>query len=304
MTRRLAGNPVVNIKLTSVKYCSMSFSQIFKSRAKTHLKALRKWGADTFRSFAAADLARALAGLGVAQADVIFVHSSFDSFAGFQGKPTTIIATLQAVTGTTGTVMMPTMPFGGTAVGYARAKPLFDVARTPSRMGLLTELFRRSPGVIRSVHPTHPVAIWGQDAAGIAEGHHLARTPCGLGTPFDALRQRQGKIVLLGTGINVLTYFHLLEEVLEAELPVSPFTEEVFHLQSKTRGGEILDTHCRLFDPAVSRRRKLEKLVPYLKAAKAWREARVGGLTIVVLQASAVEEVVRNMHKQGVYCYE
>jgi len=39
--------------------------------------------------------------------------------------------------------MMPTIPFRGTAVEYALGDPVFDVRQTVSRMGLLTELFRR-----------------------------------------------------------------------------------------------------------------------------------------------------------------
>jgi len=280
------------------------FIQNLKSRVKKLLKAFKKWRATAFRSFTPADLQRALNGLGMVHGDALLVHSSFDAFEGFQGKPSDVISVLQSVVGSAGLVMMPTMTFSGTAVDYARANPLFDVARTPSRMGLLTELFRRSPGVVRSVHPTHPVAIWGADASTVADGHHLASTPCGVGTPFEALLERRGKIVLLGTDIGVLTFFHMLEEVLEPDLPLPPFTTEVFHLQSKTRNGQIVETNCRLFEPAVSKRRNLHKMTPFLKKAAAWREARVGGLRIIVLAATDVEQAVRGMHKQGVYCYD
>ncbi|OGB11626.1 MAG: hypothetical protein A3E79_07980 [Burkholderiales bacterium RIFCSPHIGHO2_12_FULL_61_11] len=275
-----------------------------KIRAKKHMKAFKRFVSNTFRSFTPVDIQRTLGGLGIARGDTVLVHSSFDAFEGFQGKPTDVISVLQNVVGGEGVVMMPTMTFGGTAVAYARTKPLFDAARTPSRMGLLTELFRRSTGVVRSIHPTHSVAIWGHDASMIAAGHHLASTPCGVGTPFDALLKRQGKIVLLGTDIGVLTFFHMLEEILEHELPVTPFTDEVFHFQSRGKDGQILDTNCRLFEPAVSKRRNLHKVVPYLKKSGAWREARVGGLKIIILAAADVDEVVRSMSKQGIYCYD
>ena len=282
----------------------MIFMQNLKLRAKRYLKVLRRFVSNTFRPFTPADMRRTLDGVGISLDDTLLVHSSLDAFEGFQGKPSDVISVLQSVVGAGGVVMMPTMTFGGTAVAYAQANPLFDVARTPSRMGLLTELFRRSPGVVRSVHPTHPVAIWGKDASVIAAGHHLAGTPCGVGTPFEALLRRNGKILLLGTDISALTFFHMLEELLERELPESPFTDEVFHLRSKTQDGQILDTNCRLFDPAVSRRRNLYKMVPYLKKSGAWRQARVGGLTIVVLAAADVVKVVRGMNRQGIYCYD
>ena len=275
-----------------------------KTRVKTLMRAFKRFISNTFRSFMPDDLQRTLTGLGIARGDTLLVHSSFDAFEGFQGKPSDIISVLQGAVGGEGVVMMPTMTFSGTAVEYARTNPLFDVARTPSRMGLLTELFRRSPGVVRSIHPTHPVAIWGHDANVIATGHHLAQTPCGVGTPFEALLKRHGKIVLLGTDISALTFYHVLEEVIERDLPLGPFTDEVFHLRSRPRDGLIFDTNGRLFEPAVSRRRNLYKMVPYLKKSGAWREARVGGLKITVLAAADVDEVVRSMNKQGIHCYD
>lgn len=281
----------------------ISFKSI-KTRAKKHVKAINRWRSNTFFAFSSTDLQRKLIDLGISSGDTLLVHSSFDAFEGFQGKPTDVIAVLQSVVGELGLVMMPTMTFGGTAVEHARSNQLFDVARTPSRMGLLTELFRRSTGVVRSIHPTHSVAIWGADADAVAAGHHMADTPCGVGTPFDALRKRRGKIVLLGTGMGVLTFYHTLEAVLESQLPVSPFTAERFHLQCKTRDGKILDTHCRLFEPPVSKRRNLQRMVPFLKQNGFWRDGRVGGLKIIVLAAADVEKTVRSMSKQGIYCYD
>jgi aminoglycoside 3-N-acetyltransferase len=91
-------------------------------------------------------------------------------------------------------LMMPSMPFSGTAIEWARSGTVFDVRRTPSRMGLLSELFRRSPGVVRSVHPTHPVACWGEDAASVAAGHPGSATPCGSGSPFESLWARGARL--------------------------------------------------------------------------------------------------------------
>src|SRR5205807_1636548 len=70
------------------------------------------------------------------------IISAFDSFLGFQGGPVDVIRTLREVVGARGTLMMPAIPFRGTAVEYALGDPVFDVRRTVSRMGLLTEVFR------------------------------------------------------------------------------------------------------------------------------------------------------------------
>lgn len=272
--------------------------------AKKYIKSIRRMTLNTFRSFTPDDFQRALEGLGILQGDTLLVHSCFDAFEGFQDKPSGVISVLKNVVGTQGMLMMPTMTFSGTAVDHVRRSPLFDVVRTPSRMGLITELFRRSPTVVRSIHPTHPVAIWGFEANSVAAGHYLAQTPCGVGTPFEALLTRRGKIILLGTDISAMTFFHLLEEMYEHKLSVAPFTSEIFHLRSRGGDGQILDTHCRLFDPAVSRRRNLYKMIPHMKKSQTWHESRVGSLKIIALNAADVESVVQRMNQQGVDCYD
>ncbi|NJS39886.1 MAG: AAC(3) family N-acetyltransferase [Rhodobacteraceae bacterium] len=60
----------------------------------------------------------------------------------------------------------------------------FDAKRTPSEMGLLTELFRRAPGAKRSLHPTHSVTALGPLAEQLTATHHQATTPSGRGTPL------------------------------------------------------------------------------------------------------------------------
>jgi aminoglycoside 3-N-acetyltransferase len=264
-----------------------------------HHAYLRRWHA-----FDAPELLALLRRLGVSPGDVVIVHSSFDEFQGFTGTAMDAIRVLQEAVGQNGTLLMPTLPFTGTAVDYALQAPVFDVMRTPSRMGLLTELFRRSPGVVRSVHPTHPVAAWGAKAEELITGHHLSQTPCGAGSPFARLLVHDGRILLLGTGIGSMTFFHTVEEILESELPFTPFTKETFILQSRDRAGATVTSKMRLFDPECSRRRNLDKLVPALKEQGVWKQGRVGKLDVILLDAKAVLEVCRSLAKNGIYCYD
>ena len=264
----------------------------------------RTWVVRRFFPFTRDDLAAALRRCGLDRGDMVLVHSSWDRFEGFRGSPTDIIGALQSIVGDAGTVLMPTQPFTGTAVGHARANPILDLRRTPSRMGLVSELFRRMPGTVRSVHPTHPVAAAGKDAESVCAHHRHASTPCGEHSPYAELSRRNGKILLLGTGIDVLTFYHYIEELLESELPTSPFTAETFALQTRLPDGTLVATSTRLFEPAVSRRRVLSRLIPVLKQQNAWRTTHVGRLDVVLLDCRDVITAVRNLANKGIYCYE
>ena len=157
-------------------------------QARTGLKAFAKRARAryirTFHSFGPAELAQVLHRVGLREGDSTLVHSSFDAFEGFDGKPSDVIEVLKEAIGPRGLLMMPTIPFSGTAIDWARSHPLVDLRRTPSRMGLISEIFRRSPDVIRSVHPTHPVAAWGAQAAECVAGHPLRARRAALARPI------------------------------------------------------------------------------------------------------------------------
>jgi aminoglycoside N3'-acetyltransferase len=249
------------------------------------------------------DLKASLRQLGIASGDAVIVHSSFESFEGFRGSVTDAIQVLRDVIGPDGALLMPTIPFSGSAVEYARTRPLLDVNRTPSSMGIITEIFRRLPGVTRSVHPTHPVAGWGAKAAPLLATHRLAHTPCGAGSPFARLVQTDGKILLLGVSINAMTFFHYLEEDLEGRMPFSPFTTETFTLDVRDEEGQTVSVATRLYDPIVGRERDGELLTPHLKAGGVWREAKVGRLKAIVLRCGDVKKIATEMASKGLFCY-
>lgn len=274
-----------------------------KATVKRYRKAARSRFTRAFFSFDAALLREGLRDLGVTRGGMLLVHSSYNEFEGFTGKPTDVISILLELLGASGVLMMPTMPFTGTAVDWVAQNPVLDLVRTPSRMGLLTELFRRSSGVARSVHPTHPVAVWGAGMESVVAEHYRSTTPCGRGSPFDRLQQADGQILLLGADISSLTFFHWVEEAIEPMLPVSPFTQQVYSLKTRRTDGSEVATQTRLFEPAVSRRRDLYRLVPELQRAGDWHERRVGRLNATLIQARRVHAAALSLAQRGVFCY-
>jgi aminoglycoside 3-N-acetyltransferase len=123
-----------------------------------------------------------------------------------------LVRLLQDLLGPEGTLLMPTFPFVGSQLHYADTHDTFDTHRTPSRVGLATEVFRRMPGVIRSLHPTHPIAGWGQHARELLATHHLG-TAFGRQSPLYKLCHQQGLVIGLGAGLSSFTILHVAEEL-------------------------------------------------------------------------------------------
>lgn len=167
------------------------------------------------RVLSMSDFERLLRALGVTSGATVLVHSSMDRLSrrvpGL--KPIVLIRLLQELLGEEGTLLMPTFPFRGRQRDHADRCDTFDVRRTPSQAGLVTEVFRRMPGVVRSLHPTHPIAGWGRHAADLLATHHLG-TAFGPNSPMYKLGERGGVVVGLGTRPrDTYTILHVPEEL-------------------------------------------------------------------------------------------
>jgi aminoglycoside 3-N-acetyltransferase len=124
--------------------------------------------------------------------------------------PARLARTAMELVGDEGTILMPTLPFQGSQLDWLQTATTFDVRRTPSRMGLASEIFRRMPGVQRSLHPTHPVAAWGKRAAELLSQHHegpaFAET-----SPYYRMTQCGGIAVVIGAPAWANTLLHVAE---------------------------------------------------------------------------------------------
>lgn len=157
--------------------------------------------------------------------EILMVHSSVNHMQPmYDGDAMQLLKMLMAFCGPDRTLVMPAFYFGDAqlddVVASYRGTPLFDVRRTPSQMGLVTELFRRSRGVLQSLHPTHRVAALGPLAAEITAGHLTAGSTFGRGTPFDVMAQHDTCILGIGKPFEVLTQVHHVEDLLGDDFPV------------------------------------------------------------------------------------
>ena len=147
--------------------------------------------------------------LGVRDGGDLLVHSSYKSLGPGARDITQVIDALRAAVGENGNLLFPTLSYES----VTQENPHFDIRNTPSCVGAINEWFRKQPGVIRSMHPTHSVAVYGPDGLEIAANHHLDTTPVGSNSPFRKLRDRNGQILMLGCGLKPSTSMHGVEEL-------------------------------------------------------------------------------------------
>jgi aminoglycoside 3-N-acetyltransferase len=157
--------------------------------------------------------------------EILMVHSSLNHMLPmYTGDAVELMRMLIAFCGAERTMAMPAFFLGdprtNDVVSHYRQTPLFDVRRTPSQMGIVTELFRRSPGVRLSLHPTHRIAALGPLADELTRGHDAAGSTFGAGTPFEFMARHDTCVVGIGKPIEVLSQVHHVEDLLGDRFPV------------------------------------------------------------------------------------
>ncbi|OQA85895.1 MAG: SPBc2 prophage-derived aminoglycoside N(3')-acetyltransferase-like protein YokD [Lentisphaerae bacterium ADurb.Bin242] len=148
--------------------------------------------------------------IGVCEGDVLLVHSSLRAVGAAEGGADTVLDALLEAVGDSGTLLMPGFQSGSEYV-LASQGVCFDAAETPSGCGFLTELFRKRPGTIRSLSPTHSLTGQGTKAEVILSGHERCNVTAGWGSPFQRIPELDGKILMLGATRHSNTMMHYLE---------------------------------------------------------------------------------------------
>lgn len=149
----------------------------------------------------------AIQALGVAQTDTLMIHSSMKAIGEVSGGADTVLDAFGEYL-REGLLVFPTH----TWETVTPKSNFYDYRTEPACVGLLPELFRKRPGVFRSLHPTHSVAALGRDAESFTFGEEYTSTPCSRRGCLGKLLDRNGRILFLGCSPARNTFLHGVEE--------------------------------------------------------------------------------------------
>lgn len=177
--------------------------------------------------------------LGLTSGSVVYVHSSIDRLnLGFPFYR--ILPLLQNVIGERGTVLFPTYPNRSpvSSYQYLRDGNVFDVKRTPSYTGILTEFARRHTRAIRSLHPTKSVCAIGPAAEWLTSTHQQSPYPYDRQSPYYKLIESEATIVGIGVWTEYLSFVYTIDDALKEHQPVRTYHPEIFRAQCLNYRGE------------------------------------------------------------------
>lgn len=250
-----------------------------------------------------ADIEQILIACGIKEGDTIMLHSSLGAMGMVEGGAKSVIDAFMNVIGENGTLAMPAFPAIGFNYDYLSGNPVFDVRNTPSKMGIITETFRKVPGVNRSLHPTDSVCALGKHAIELTQSHFGQLTPYNAQSPFYKLCSLGGKIIMLGVDLNSLTNLHTLEDAVESfKYPV--YHSKTFDCTLINERGERVAMRTKCHDPKWSKKRKCNDLTPLFTRAGFLKETRIGEARVLIIKAKEMHDwMVKNYIENGVTMY-
>jgi aminoglycoside 3-N-acetyltransferase len=236
--------------------------------------------------------------------EVLMVHSAYDMLLPmYKGSASELLAALIDICGPERTLVMPSFVMGGRtfdAKTYFQSRP-FDVRRTPSEMGILAEIFRRTPKVVRSLHPTSSVCALGPLSREMTTGHHLAKTGFTEDSPYGLMNRR--RTAILGVGVEYfrcLTHAHTAGHQMGEDYPVK--------FEKKSTQVTLIDYDGRHFDYELGlpdRSKKLDLRVLWSVLSKdELMEWRFHGVPMfLVPKAKIVTERLTEAARRGITIY-
>jgi aminoglycoside 3-N-acetyltransferase len=233
------------------------------------------------------DVTAAAQAVGIVPGDTVMFHSSLSSMGNVVGGPDAVIDGFLDAVGPEGTVAAPTLWYHHTDPPMRIED--WDIDRSPSYPGLITETFRQRPDSIRSDNPTHSVSAIGARAEELTRDHgKLGLRPCIFGdtafareSPWQRLYEWNAAYCFIGVDFTVNTMGHLIETL---------FVERALERCPPGRRAELEAQVRRFGKPGVWPRHSFQGMGERLAQMGLVRFGQLGSATLRCIRARAMAD--------------
>src|SRR5258706_2972223 len=241
--------------------------------------------------------------LNLSGGDLVYVHSGMDGLnLGFPFYR--ILFLIREVIGASGTVLFPTYPNHRiSSYEYLRQGQVFDVRRTPSYTGILTEFARRQRSAVRSLHPTKSVCAIGPAAVEITATHHLSPYPYDTSSPYYKLIAGGGKIVGLGATTNYISFGYCVDDAWKEKFPVRVYHDEIFAAPCINYEGERVTVKTYAHDMGRVVHPDMPLFFQKYVSAEACRDLMVRGMRFFRADAPKLFAAMMSLAERDIIAY-
>lgn len=234
---------------------------------------------------------------GLTKTDKLMIHSGLKSLGQTEGGASTLIQGLQHVL-SEGLLIFPTH----TWATIREDGQVFDVQKTPSCVGALTNIALQTSDFQRSFHPTHSVCAWGKNKESYLACDLSATTPVSPTGCFGVLKDFKAKILFLGAPLSKNTFIHSIEEEMAVE---DRFTEHIYHFITKDGNAFksfYMPRHYSTKSEHISEH--YEKLLPILLQRGIAKEVWIVGCKGYLIDALGCYELVKEILVRDIHAFD
>jgi aminoglycoside 3-N-acetyltransferase len=166
------------------------------------------------KKYSTEDIITLMKNMGLQKGSNVFIHSSFYEFYNFKGTIKEFIDAIIEAIGETGTLAMPAFPI------LKKTDAIYDIEKTPTAAGMIAEIFRRYPGVKRSIDLDGSVCAIGPMSDYLLDEHKYSKVFWDEKSPYYKLSKINALVFSFGLGKYFNGSFrHCVEGVLKDEIP-------------------------------------------------------------------------------------
>jgi aminoglycoside N3'-acetyltransferase len=226
---------------TFLKHILLRYPGYLKMKLLTPILRRKYYDYDT------KDFISSLQKVGIIPGDSIFLMYSQDKVYFKTGKRISVNLLLQDILdylGQDGTVMA--LCFSLDRRKIVAKESLFDIKKTPTECGILSETLRRKRGSERSLHPIFSAISYGKKAKFFSDSHHTSPYPFDSTSPYFKLMADGGKYLGIGVGFEAFTPCHMVEDYFKDE-----FKQKIYFDTPDKFSVVLSDGNCKSLDAYV-----------------------------------------------------
>lgn len=234
----------------------------------------------------AKELTRQLTEMKIDKHGTLLVHSSMKAIGNVEGGAQTVLDVLCDYM-KDGLLVFPTHTWAQMNESYN----VFKAGSEPSCVGLLSNMFLKRKGVIRSLHPTHSVAALGKDAVEFTAGEEYAITPCPRNGCWGKLYDRRAAILFIGCTLKCNTFLHGVEEWCNTQNRLAETPQKFTVISPDGKRFSAVQYRHHTESPKVDPSAHYDKMEPAFKAGGAVRYGMFGSARCIAADAVKMADI-------------
>jgi len=226
-----------------------------------------------------------------AKGKIVTVHTSLKAVGEIEGDGETLLnALIEYFTENGGLLCVPTHTWNS---------DVYDRRKAESCIGVLPRLAAAHPDGLRTLHPTHSMAVFGdrEKALEFVKDDAVADTPANPIGCYGKIFENDGYVLLIGVGQDKNTYLHCVEEMLDTPNRLTDYKVErtIIH-----KDGSEEKRYLYWFDDKLSDvSQKFPKFEAPFRHFNCIEDGVIGNAPVQLCNARKMKEVIELIYKNN-----